>query len=105
MNQERPITAQAGRTAGFPVFWVGEEPMTLIQIPDEQAEALRARAAEQGLSLEDWLRKLAGVEGKKPQRRSKYQLADLVAQCDTTAPLTAEDQEWLATPPVGRELL
>jgi len=33
--------------------------MTMIEIPDEQAAALKARAAEQGLTLEAWLEKLA----------------------------------------------
>ena len=33
--------------------------MTVIQIPDDQAAALTARAAAQGLSLEAWVRKLA----------------------------------------------
>jgi hypothetical protein len=34
--------------------------MTSIELPDEQAAALRAKAAEQGLSLEGWLQRLAG---------------------------------------------
>jgi len=29
--------------------------MTVIQIPDEQAAALKARAAAQGMTLEAWL--------------------------------------------------
>ncbi len=33
--------------------------MTVIEIPDEQAAALKAKAAEQGLSLQDWFLKLA----------------------------------------------
>ena len=33
--------------------------MTTIELPDEQAAALKARAAAQGLSLEAWLEKLA----------------------------------------------
>ncbi len=33
--------------------------MAVIEIPDEQAEALKAKAASEGLSLEDWLKKLA----------------------------------------------
>jgi hypothetical protein len=36
--------------------------MTVIEIPDQQAAALKAKAAAQGLSLEDWFRKLAGDE-------------------------------------------
>jgi hypothetical protein len=33
--------------------------MTVIELPDEQAAALTAKAAEDGLSLQDWLGKLA----------------------------------------------
>lgn len=33
--------------------------MTLIEIPDDQAAALEAKAAAQGLSLEGWLTRLA----------------------------------------------
>jgi uncharacterized protein (DUF433 family) len=33
--------------------------MTVIEIPDDQAAALKAKAAAQGLSLEGWFAKLA----------------------------------------------
>jgi hypothetical protein len=33
--------------------------MTVIELPDEQAEALKAKAAAQGLTLEAWLEALA----------------------------------------------
>jgi hypothetical protein len=33
--------------------------MTVIEIPDEQAAALKAKAAAQGLTLKAWLGKLA----------------------------------------------
>jgi uncharacterized protein (DUF433 family) len=33
--------------------------MTVIELPDEQAAALKSRAAAQGLTLEAWFRKLA----------------------------------------------
>ena len=36
--------------------------MTTIELPDEQAAALKARAAAQGLTLEDFFRKLAEEE-------------------------------------------
>jgi len=36
--------------------------MTVIELPDEQAAALTAKAAAQGLTLEDWLGKLAETE-------------------------------------------
>jgi hypothetical protein len=36
--------------------------MTLIKLPDEQATALAAKAAAQGLTLEDWLANLAASD-------------------------------------------
>jgi hypothetical protein len=36
--------------------------MTLIEIPDDQAAALKAKAAAQGLTLQGWLGKLAKEE-------------------------------------------
>ena len=76
--------------------------MTSIQIPDEQAAALQAKAAAQGLTLEAWLRKLAGLEEQRIQK-GRYSLAELVAQCDPTAPLSEEDAAWLDAPSMGRE--
>ena len=37
--------------------------MTVIELPDQQATALKARAAAQGLTLEAWLKRLADEEG------------------------------------------
>ena len=76
--------------------------MTLIQIPDDEAAALEAKAAAQGLTLEAWLRNLAGFA--EPQRaKGRYNLLDLVAQCDLSVPLSQEDKTWLNESPVGRE--
>jgi hypothetical protein len=36
--------------------------MTVIELPDEQATALKAKAAAVGLTLEAWLKQLAGTE-------------------------------------------
>ena len=36
--------------------------MTTIELPDEHAAALKARAAAAGLTLEAWLKQLAGAE-------------------------------------------
>jgi plasmid stability protein len=41
--------------------------MTVIELPDEQAAALKAKAAAEGLSLEAWLDKLAGPEPAPPR--------------------------------------
>jgi antitoxin ChpS len=75
--------------------------MTSILVSDEQAAALTQRAAERGLTLEEWLAQLAASGHRKP----KYTLEELVAQCDPNAPLSEEDRAWLDAPPVGREVL
>jgi antitoxin ChpS len=41
----------------------------------------------------------------EPQRRPRYTLEELLAQCDPAAELTQEDREWLDAKPVGGELL
>jgi hypothetical protein len=45
--------------------------MTVIEIPDEQAAALRQKAALQGLSLEDWLARLAEGDSSPPRQPLK----------------------------------
>jgi hypothetical protein len=52
--------------------------MALIEIPDEQAEALKAKAASEGLSLEEWLRKLAGQE--RPMSVSHRHIAEVILE-------------------------
>ena len=42
------------------------------------------------------------VQAKK---RPKYTLEELLAQCDYSQPMSAEEREWLDAPAVGRELL
>ena len=37
--------------------------------------------------------------------RPKYVLADLLATCDPSIPLTDEDREWLDAPAVGSEIV
>ena len=74
-----------------------------IDLPDDQAAALKAKAAAQGLSLEDWFRLLANQEVQP--RKSRYALTELMGQCDPEAQLSEEDQEWMESPAVGREAL
>lgn len=38
-----------------------------------------------------------------PQKKKRYKLVDLLAQCDPAQPLTAGEQEWLDAPAVGLE--
>src|SRR5438552_19101869 len=54
--------------------------MTVIEIPDEQAAALKARAAAQGRTLNAWLEKLAQEESpagapQKPFKTGRGMLA------------------------------
>lgn len=38
-----------------------------------------------------------------PQRKKRYTLSELMAQCDSSLPLTAGEREWLDAPAVGLE--
>lgn len=40
-----------------------------------------------------------------PNPRPHYTLDELLAQCDATAEISVEDQEWLDAPVIGGELL
>ena len=40
-----------------------------------------------------------------PKVRRRYSLDELLAQCDETATLSAEDRDWIDAKPVGNELL
>jgi hypothetical protein len=40
--------------------------MTFIELPDDQAAALKAKAAAQGLTLEDWFQRLAAEVSAAP---------------------------------------
>ena len=74
-----------------------------IDIPDDRAATLQAKATAQGLTLEDWIsRKLD--EPDAPRKR-RYTVAELMQECDPQAPLSEEDRAWLDAPPVGREAL
>jgi antitoxin ChpS len=41
----------------------------------------------------------------EPTMRPRYSLDDLLAQCDASVEVSAEDRVWLDSKPVGRELL
>lgn len=38
-----------------------------------------------------------------PHPRPRFTLAELIEQCDPSAPLTDDDRQWLDEAPVGRE--
>ena len=79
--------------------------MTVIELSDERAAALKAKAAAQGLTLEAWLQTLATVEAPARPRKGRYSLSALMAQCDMNAPLSDEDCAWMDAPAIGREAL
>jgi hypothetical protein len=53
--------------------------MTMIELPDEQAAALKAKAAARGLTLKAWLGKLAD-EGTGTRLKPKKSAYGLLAQ-------------------------
>jgi hypothetical protein len=54
--------------------------MTIIELPDQQAEALKARAAAQGLTLEAWLKHLADEEAFPVAPRSPREAESRILQ-------------------------
>jgi hypothetical protein len=59
--------------------------MTVIELSDEQAEALKAKAAAEGLSLEAWLQKLAQQESP-PAARPLQHIADIIVESMKNVP-------------------
>lgn len=53
--------------------------MTVIELPDEEAAVLKAKAAAEGLSLEAWLQKLAQREDR-PASFSHRHIADVILE-------------------------
>lgn len=49
------------------------------------------------------------IEGEKlvisRKKRNKYTLDQLLARCDLTLPLSAEEKEWMDAPLVGKEII
>lgn len=41
----------------------------------------------------------------EPKVRPRYSLAELLAQCDFSQPMSTEEREWLDAPPVGGEVI
>jgi antitoxin ChpS len=47
----------------------------------------------------------ANCQGNDPAQRPRYSLDELLAQCDPSAEMSAEDGAWLNDPPAGKEKL
>jgi len=60
--------------------------MTVIELPDEQVAALKAKAAAAGLTLEAWLKRLAEAEGEAPAEHPLRTAADIVLDCMRQVP-------------------
>jgi antitoxin ChpS len=74
----------------------------MLAVPPALLDVLRLRAgASVGLSVED------GRLVVEPQKRPRYTLDELLAQCNPKArrPRSKEEKEWLNVRPVGRELI
>jgi len=73
---------------------------TMLAIPTALLEVLQLRAGSTvGLNVDQ------GRLVVQPAPLPRYSLAALLAQCDASAPITAEEREWLDAKPMGRELL
>ncbi len=61
--------------------------MTVIEIPDEQVAALKAKATAAGLTLETWLKQLAEAEREPPTAEHPLQTAaDIILDCMRDVP-------------------
>ena len=61
--------------------------MTVIELPDEQAAALKAKANAAGLTLEAWLKQLADAEREPPPAAGPLQTAaDIILDCMRDVP-------------------
>lgn len=74
----------------------------VLTIPKAHAQSLGlTEGARIGVTIEDG--KLVGDPAVRA--RPQYRLAELLAECDPTAPLSDEDRAWLADEPVGDEAI
>ena len=72
----------------------------MLAVPPAVLDILHLRAgATVGLAVDD------GRLIVEPQRRPRFTLDELLAQCDPSADLSRENREWLDARPTGDELL
>jgi antitoxin ChpS len=79
------------RTVGGSVMFA--IPKAILESLDLEANASVGLSIDQGKLIVD----------PRPVRR--YSLAELVAECDVSAPATTEDAEWLGDQPTGHEAI
>ena len=72
----------------------------MLTVPPALLDLLQLRpGAKVGLAVR------SGRLVVEPQKRPRYTLDELLAQCDPKAPRSKEEREWLDDKPVGGELL
>ncbi|HBY62742.1 MAG TPA: antitoxin [Solibacterales bacterium] len=72
----------------------------MLAVPPALLDILRLRpGAQVGIAIEN------GRLVVEPQRRPRYTLAELLAQCDPKKASTREDREWLDNRSAGAEIL
>jgi antitoxin ChpS len=72
----------------------------MLAVPPALLDVLHlAAGAKVGLAVDN------GRLVVEPTARPRYSLDELLAQCDASAEVSAEDREWLDGRPVGGELL
>ena len=72
----------------------------MLAVPPALLDVLHLTAgAKVGLAVDN------GRLVVEPTARPRYTLDELLAQCDPSAELSAEDREWLDAKPIGSELL
>ena len=72
----------------------------MLAVPPALLDILQLQpGAKVGIAIE------SGRLVVEPQRRRRYTLRELLAQCNPKARHTKEDREWLDSKPMGGELL
>ena len=72
----------------------------MLAVPPALLDILQLQpGAKVGIAIE------SGCLVVEPQRRRRYSLDELLAQCNPKARRTKAEQEWLNSKPVGGELL
>lgn len=72
----------------------------MLAVPPALLDVLQLQSGSTvGMAIE------AGRLFIQPQPRHRYSLDELLAQCDESIELDAQEREWLDTKPIGGELL
>ena len=72
----------------------------MLTVPPALLDILRLRpGARVGITVQ------SGRLVVEPQPRPRYTMAELLAQCDPSAPRSKREREWLDSKPVGGEII